>query len=563
MLRNNFMAISKEFLNSVYVSLFARPMDVGGHNYWLSQPNMSEDFLLDCFQGSDEYLRIYGTLSDEGKITKLYQVILGREVDADGLKYWNDELTKTFNGHFPKLAMQIIAAATNNSNTDKVAINNKFTAATLFTDKLLIDENVANKYAMNTNEGVAFIHGIDENTNYEKIVVDVNNEISKIANQASNQGGLFNTTPGLDYADANYSTHGTPTGDVDDYFKFTSQNDTVIADVITLPKTTLKDENIFDNDVVHLKISWQDTGITSTTKGKSTKSTENTSTKTFVMVDADSRWENIETLKIISSNASGNIILSDSGYISGLKTVELAGHVGDNGLNISAINSAANTNNKNKTSTDTVTATFSTFGVTTIDAYNLLNNDVSINVGYSETPITIYDSHSNNSTITGGKMGDDIYLNANHDVLIYDKDASDSTLVNMDKVHGFNFLPSSDKIYIPEIVGTPFGKLNTDDKGNKSIIFRITENLNKITEDNLTKFLKEQITTPTDATQPTGTQVGILQTKDLHNLLVIDVNGDLIFENDNDVVIEVIGYTANVNQWESANFLDAIATGTK
>ena len=77
------MALSKDFLNSVYVSLFARPMDAGGYVYWSSQETMNENEFLDSILASDEYLHLYGSLSNEGKITKLYQVILGREIDAE------------------------------------------------------------------------------------------------------------------------------------------------------------------------------------------------------------------------------------------------------------------------------------------------------------------------------------------------------------------------------------------------------------------------------------------------------------------------------------------------
>ena len=523
------MALSKDFLNSVYVSLFARPMDAGGYVYWSNQETMNENEFLDSILASDEYLHLYGSLSNEGKITKLYQVILGREIDAEGLAYWNKELSDPtdLNNHFPKLAMRIINAALNTTTTDKVAITNKLTAAMLFTDKLFENKTALNKYAANTNNGVIFIHSIDENTNYEKIVAATNAEINKVASQSDKQGALYNLSSGVDYADANYSTHD---GILDEYFKFSDKNETVISDANTLLSTTLKDEISYDNDIVSVKFTNKDVST-----GKS---------NAFVIVDANSRWENIENLQIISNNASGNIIMkADNGYIYGLKQIEISGTVGDNGLTISITDSGEKK--------DTDITSFSSIGVHTIRASELLHNNVVIDAGNSDKSLVIHGAASNSSTITGGLSGDSIYLNAKiSDNVVYDNVSSLSKLSNsnsdsIDKLYYFDFVSGNDKIFIPSITGV--AKANKKDKN--TIEFKDgNTNLIDIKAENLKACL----------TGETGnTQVGILKTKDSHSLLVIDVDGNGTFENDTDIVIELVGYGASVSTW-NADFLAAL-----
>lgn len=531
------MALSKEFLNSVYVSLFARPMDVGGYNYWSSQESMSEDEFLDSILASDEYLHLYGSLSNEEKITKLYQVILGREIDAAGLAYWNKELNdpNDLNNHFPKLAMRIINAALNTTTTDKVAITNKLNAAMLFTDKLFENEIALNKYAANNNNGVIFIHSIDENTNDEKISAAVNSEINKVAQQSDNQGALYNLSSGVDYADANYSTHD---GTLDEYFKFSAKNEAIISDANTLLTTTLKDEISYDNDIVSVKFTNKDA------------STGKTKTSDYVIVDTNSRWENIEHLQIISNNAGGNIkIQSGNGYVLGLKQIELSGTVGDNGLTLLAA--------------DNGISTFSSMGVNVINASELLHSDVTIDAGYSDKPLTIYGANSNTSTIIGGLEGDNIYLNAREsDTIIYDGESSFSALGDsnsIDKLHNFNFV-GADKIYIPTITGETVANTYS----NKKIEFTTKTNLKDIKASNLEECLKQpevatEETANKEQTVTANTQVGILTTKDNHNLLVIDVDGNGTFENESDIVTELVGYSASISTW-NADFLEALTT---
>jgi hypothetical protein len=76
----------------LYHATFNRESDIEGIGYWASQLASGEITFADvveAFVSSPEFVEQYGeALSNEAFITLLYENILNREVDDDGLAYW-------------------------------------------------------------------------------------------------------------------------------------------------------------------------------------------------------------------------------------------------------------------------------------------------------------------------------------------------------------------------------------------------------------------------------------------------------------------------------------------
>ncbi len=90
------MVESPEFIGSVapltrlYLAYFERQPDDGGLDYWLQTFRSGTDIpaISDYFAVSEEFGNTYGDLSDEDFIKLVYQNVLDRDADAEGLGYW-------------------------------------------------------------------------------------------------------------------------------------------------------------------------------------------------------------------------------------------------------------------------------------------------------------------------------------------------------------------------------------------------------------------------------------------------------------------------------------------
>ncbi len=94
----------EEFLRNSYFFAFDREPDEGGYNYWKQELEENENmsgkyFLINLMFAEKEFSN--RNLSDEDLIKVLYQIVVNREYDAQGLSYWiaiyNQYLQK-FNG---------------------------------------------------------------------------------------------------------------------------------------------------------------------------------------------------------------------------------------------------------------------------------------------------------------------------------------------------------------------------------------------------------------------------------------------------------------------------------
>ena len=79
-------------LDQMYLDVLGRPADPEGRSYWMGEigRGLKLQDLGTYFYGSDEYARAAG--SDEAYVRGLYQVLLRRPADDEGLRYWVGEL---------------------------------------------------------------------------------------------------------------------------------------------------------------------------------------------------------------------------------------------------------------------------------------------------------------------------------------------------------------------------------------------------------------------------------------------------------------------------------------
>ncbi len=76
------------FVDSIYLSVFGRAADTDGRDYWTNQiiGGLTPADVAALFYGSAEFFA--GSSSVVGYVTRLYQEILGREPEPDGLDFW-------------------------------------------------------------------------------------------------------------------------------------------------------------------------------------------------------------------------------------------------------------------------------------------------------------------------------------------------------------------------------------------------------------------------------------------------------------------------------------------
>ncbi|MEM7325400.1 MAG: DUF4214 domain-containing protein [Actinomycetota bacterium] len=79
----------------LYQSVFDRPPDRGGFDYWVSLrvEGLTLRAVADGFLNSEEYRSRFGAGSDPDFVDRAYRNVLGRDGDDDGVAYWLGELS--------------------------------------------------------------------------------------------------------------------------------------------------------------------------------------------------------------------------------------------------------------------------------------------------------------------------------------------------------------------------------------------------------------------------------------------------------------------------------------
>jgi hypothetical protein len=97
---NNFV-FSAEFQQQVapvsrlYLAYFLRLPDTGGLTYWIDEKLNGKTLneISNSFAGVQEFSDRYGSLDDSGFVNLVYNNVLSRNPDSDGLAYWNGQMS--------------------------------------------------------------------------------------------------------------------------------------------------------------------------------------------------------------------------------------------------------------------------------------------------------------------------------------------------------------------------------------------------------------------------------------------------------------------------------------
>lgn len=78
----------------IYMGVFRRQPDVGGHAYWVNveKGGRTVTDIAGYFVDSPEFSRSYGHLEDPDFVEILYENVMARPGDPGGIKYWNEIL---------------------------------------------------------------------------------------------------------------------------------------------------------------------------------------------------------------------------------------------------------------------------------------------------------------------------------------------------------------------------------------------------------------------------------------------------------------------------------------
>ena len=157
------MTITQTNLAELYVSFFNRAPDSAGLAYWVDQldkgalslEDISKNWMSEQAEGLAKYP---STLTEADFITQIYQAALGRAPDAEGLAYWQAQLTNSSVGRDVFLAAVINGAKANSSAQgvlDAATLSNKATAGVAFADKGLNDLTLAGQVVASVNSNPA------------------------------------------------------------------------------------------------------------------------------------------------------------------------------------------------------------------------------------------------------------------------------------------------------------------------------------------------------------------------------------------------------------------------
>ena len=107
-----------------YLAYYGRGADMDGAHYWIRRlydDGGNLDNIIDAFANSAESQAMYGGKSNEDKVNAIYKQLFGRSAEAEGLKFYVDNLASGKMSH-GAIALDILNGA---SGSDLNTINSK------------------------------------------------------------------------------------------------------------------------------------------------------------------------------------------------------------------------------------------------------------------------------------------------------------------------------------------------------------------------------------------------------------------------------------------------------
>ncbi len=123
-----------EQVQQAYLAYYGRPADPAGQQYWVNQltaANGNLNSIINAFGNSAESTALYGGSGTAAQVNAIYQTLFGRPADVTGLNYYVNGIVS---GQFTlaSVALNIYYGATGNDATEltaKLAYADSFTAA--------------------------------------------------------------------------------------------------------------------------------------------------------------------------------------------------------------------------------------------------------------------------------------------------------------------------------------------------------------------------------------------------------------------------------------------------
>ncbi|MBE9395943.1 DUF4214 domain-containing protein [Pontibacterium sp. N1Y112] len=125
-------------IQELYIGILGRAADAAGLKYWADEIEAGQMVLENtraAFTQQTEYTSIYGNLSSGDLVTRVYQNMLGRDPDQEGLAYWTSELDGDGPVTPDMFVLAVINAAKAGGSEDAQVLSNKVNSAQYFTQK--------------------------------------------------------------------------------------------------------------------------------------------------------------------------------------------------------------------------------------------------------------------------------------------------------------------------------------------------------------------------------------------------------------------------------------------
>lgn len=259
-------------VQELYVGYLGRAADKAGLDFWVKAIESGTSTLESVALGftlSEEYKAQYAGLTTTQLVAKVYQNVLGRAADADGLAFWAGEVNKGV----IKAETLVKTMISSLGAIDQLTIDNKVAAANTYTEAAGANYSVEAGKAAVAGAGVGTVPGV------------------------VNPSQTFTLTAGNDFADnSGFILSGGVFSNAG--FKFSASNEAVNASNLTLlAGDILVDSNTADSDVLNVALA-------ATPASAATV-------------------QNLETLNLNATNAAAAVF--DVANFTGLKTVNVTG----------------------------------------------------------------------------------------------------------------------------------------------------------------------------------------------------------------------------------------------
>ncbi|MGY8526633.1 DUF4214 domain-containing protein [Paracidovorax citrulli] len=184
-------------IQQAYIAYYGRPADPDGLEFWageLDKANGDLAVIIDAFGNSEESQELYGADTPAAQVNKIYQTLFGRPADMEGLQYYVNGL-RTGEFSLASVALDIYNGA---KNEDKAALEAKLAYAEAFTGAIDTVEELlgySGKAAAQAARDV--LDTVKDEASLETALETVDEAVSGVV-ESGNAGETINLTAGLD-----------------------------------------------------------------------------------------------------------------------------------------------------------------------------------------------------------------------------------------------------------------------------------------------------------------------------------------------------------------------------